>query len=313
VLTLDSAISALAATRFRSGAPAPSSEDAALADELGLSAEVDVLAGRRGRGHFETRTGFSVYGASSVKAFALRWQGDPSFPDPAGSGAQHVRLRPEDGLAERKPSSVVLQFDDGNGTILAVCPGFIGTVTIDNGRVTGVNYIPSEGTSRYDEYAQQANRLEQMKAFAAVSARNGQFVVEDEKASVLADRIRQAKGIDPTMGLYAAYAYAQVREYADVYSVFTYMKNDEIELPIPFDLVVLAMQHKADAHLEPDVRIAPFAPMLSQGWALLSPESPLASPIHQRLRPHMIPSLWLTLDPEGVALARDAIRSGEVQ
>ena len=44
------------------------------------------------------------------------------------------------------PASLVLTFDDGTGTVLAVLPGFIGTVLVEGGRVVSVNYVPSEGT-----------------------------------------------------------------------------------------------------------------------------------------------------------------------
>ena len=43
-----------------------------------------------------------------------------------------------------------------------------------------------------------------MRARAAIFSLNGRFVVEGESPQDLALRIRQGKGIDPTMGLYAA-------------------------------------------------------------------------------------------------------------
>jgi pentatricopeptide repeat protein len=189
----------------------------------------------------------------------------------------------------------------------------VGTVVVKDGRVTSVNYVPSRNTPRYRQYERRTRELEEMKAFAAVASRTGRFVVDDLDVPMLANRIRQAKGIDPTMGLYAAYAYAQAGRYEDVYSVYRYMRDDEIELPVPFDVLMLATRLKPDASKDPRARFAPFAPMLSQGWALLIPGDPMHKEIHQKLRPHLTPSLWTTLDVSGVRLVRRAIRSGTVQ
>src|SRR5207302_10066397 len=110
--------------------------------------EVDRLASTRGRGHFETRTGFTVYGADVMKVWSLRWNTSPPFTEPTDVqgvpvAAQHVRLTEKDGMSQ-KPSSVVVQFAGGTGTVLPVLPGFIGTVVVDNDRVVSVNYVPSD-------------------------------------------------------------------------------------------------------------------------------------------------------------------------
>lgn len=258
------------------------------------------------RGH----TGFTVRGASVVAAHALRWQADLDAY-PGGLPFADVQLNPKEPNAERHPSSFILEFVGGTGTSLAVLPEFIGTVTVENRRVISVSYVPSDQSWRYRLYAKRAKQLEAMKAFAAVASRNGSFFIENERADTLADRIRQGKGIDPTMGLYAAYAYAQVGRYDDVYSIFTYMKDD-IELPVPFDVVMLAARHRADAPNDSDVHLAPFAPMFTQGWALLMPGDAMHHPIHERLRPHLVPSLWTTFDAIGVSIAREALMNGEV-
>jgi hypothetical protein len=313
--TFESALNALRTTVFTEGTVTPPTDAHDLAMSLGLDAEVGRLASARGRGHFETATGFSVYGAGIKSVSSLRWIADIPFPEataaaPGTPVALHVRLHPQDRFSF-KPSSIVIEFDTDTATLLPVLPNFIGTVVVDGGRIVSVNFVPSGQTSRYGEYQQRAKYLDEMKAFAAVASRVGRFEVESEKASQFADRIRQAKGIDPIMGLYAAYAYAQVGKFDDVYDVFSYMKDDEIELPIPFDVVMLALRFKTTAIDDPNVRIAPFAPMLSQGWTLLMPGDRMHRPIHEKLRSHLQPSLFTTLDTAGAAIARDAIMTGD--
>ena len=66
-------------------------------------------------------------------------------------------------------------------------------------------------------------------------------------------------------------------------------------MPVPFDVALLA----AARGPVPDVRVAPFLPMLSQGWTLLSAGDPMALDIHDTLRREQVPSIWTTLTPEG--------------
>jgi len=279
--------------------------------QAGLEAEVERLIAARGRGHFETETGFTVFGVSSARGDALRWQATP-FYEGGDEDALHMRLEPTDPQATEIASSLVLELSGDAGTVLPVLPGFIGTVVVDSERVVSVNYVPSNNSGRVGEYQERALELEQMKAVAAVAARNGRFIVDEANAGELAGRIRQGKGIDPTMGVYAAYAYAQVGQYEDAYSVFEYMRDDEFELPIPFDVLMLASRFQPDARLEPGARFAPFAPMLSQGWSLLASGDSMHDPLHEELRPHLLPSLWTTLDLDGIEIARASVLSGRV-
>jgi hypothetical protein len=298
-------------------------QDAALADDLGLTAAVERLAETRGRAAFETRTGFTVFGASKARADAHRWSARVFREGGTPDSPLHVRLDPLGTRPWQQPSSIVFEFDRATGTVLPVLPGFIGTIIVEDGRVTSVDYVPSRGTPRYRNYEQQANELEEMKAFAAVASRNGRFAIEDVEAPKLAKKIRQAKGIDPTMGLYAAYAYAQVGRYEDVYSVYRYMGRDVVEIPnpfrdeirapIPFDVALLATRFRPDVYRDSKARVAPFAPMLSQGWALLMPDDAMHQPIHRKLRRYLVASLWTTLDVKGVRIARGAVRSGQVE
>jgi hypothetical protein len=144
-----------------------------------------------------------------------------------------------------------------------------------------------------------------------VASRNGRFEVDVERAEQFADRIRQGKRIDPTLGLYAAYAYAQAGAFEDVYSVFTYMRMDP-EVPILFDVVMLALRYTPMALAEARANVAPFAPMLSQGWMLLARGDAMFRDLHGLLRPYLVPSLFTTFTSEGVVIARAAVANRDV-
>lgn len=299
VPTLATALRALRTETFEP-APAPGPpRDISLAARIGLTADVERLRTAHGRAKFETHTGFSLHGARPVDAISPGWRVDPAFEEGV---ARHWRFHPQPG---KLGPSAVLIFETSagrRGIALAVMPEFIGSVVVDEaGRVISVNYVPSENSWRYDDYRRRAREIEEMKAFAAVASRNGRLEPPAEDAAGFADRIRHNKGLDPTLGLYAAYAYAQAGRYEDAHSVFRYMRDDDPALPVPFDVAMLATRF--DPACAAGRLIGPFAPMLSQGWALLAARDPLFQPIHQELRPHLVPSLWTTFTAEGLAIA----------
>jgi hypothetical protein len=297
--TIEQAFEALRSSVFDGAAAASAAHDLAISS--GLAAEIERLASIRS--HFESATGFSIHGAAVARTISVAWDADRIPPD-------GIRLWPSG--VSKKPSSIVIQFDAGTAAMLPVLPGFIGIVVVERGRVISVNFVPSAQTWRYTPYARRAAQLNKMKAFAAVASRNGRFEVEREHASQFADRVRQNESIDPMLGLYAAYAYAQVGQYDETYRLFSLMRDEELEVPIPFDVGMLALRSRAALRSKPRLRIAPFAPILSQGWALLMPGDRMHHPIHQRLRPRLVPSLFTTLDAEGVSIVEEAMAAKEV-
>ncbi len=328
---VEKALDAINPTRIREISRGISSTDSPLGLELarkiGFSQQVEKLLNSTGRKSFETRTGFTIYGTSLIDVIVDKkvWNYDPSFQDLENDQAYHVRLwrvdkndsknnsiyDTEDYSLLDRSGSILFQFNDETGTVLAILPGFIGTIMVEDGRVISVNYVPAMYTRRYEDYLQNIDEVEKMKAFAAVASRNGNFTIDTDNAYELARRIRQLKGIDPIMGLYATYSYAQIGKYEEVYSVFRFMYNDDY-IPLLFDVVMLARKslryhqwHKMYKGTEK--HFAPSMPMLSQGWALLNSGDPMHNPVHELLRPHLIPSLWTTFTQEGVSIASNAL------
>jgi Caspase domain len=186
------------------------------------------------------------------------------------------------------------------GAILANFRDFRATVVIDeSGRVVSVSWVPDEQSYRFFEYRQNAEAIEKLRAIAAVSAREGRFDVPKETAAGFAARVRQGKGLDPSLGIYAAYAYALAGRYADVHSVYEYMRHDRT---VPFDVAMLATRYMRNRRGADRSEYAPEVPMLSQGWALLAPGDPMHADIHELLRPHLVPALWTTLTEEGIRI-----------
>jgi hypothetical protein len=222
-------------------------------------------------------------------------------------------------LGSHAAGSVALQFSDGNGTVLAALRGFIAAVLVDRGLVTNVSYLPSRSNPRWSIYQNERDRLDQLRAAVAASAKFGQFRIEgdsktrNQMAEQLADRVRVLKGLDPTLGIYVAYAYndagllyndASLME--KVRSVWDIMRNDlEVDL---FDVAMLfgSLSMSITGSTE---HIVPFIPMLSQGWTLLRVKGVPIKRELADLRDHLKEALWTTFDDAGMTIALGVLRT----
>jgi hypothetical protein len=255
--------------------------------------------------HFETKTGFAVTGARVVSANSPRFSAEVL-------GTEFVRLQPEE---EGAPSaSVLIQFEGGNGTVLPGLRGYIGHIFVDDGAVTNVNYVPSTNSvDRWREYQYVQADVEALRATVAAAAGLGVFRVEPREARPFADKMRQFKVLDPTLGLYAAYAYASAGLDQEVSSVLQYMRTDlNAEL---FDIAMLARRavrpHEVGPNDPDPLAILPFCPMLRQGWSLLEVREAQLPDAVRQAQNWLLPALWSTFAPEGVELLRQAMLRGD--
>jgi len=286
---------------LRPGEPAPKYEAGTRA-ETKLNQQVDDLLGARGRESFETKTGFTLVGSRLRDFFVDGIGGRGDVFEEAGS--QQVRV-----YEQPRAQSVLLQFESGYATCLAAFPGYIGTLVTENDRVVNVSYAPSQNSIRWFEYADIRDDLEKRRAFTAVAARRGIFQIETENAVSFADYVRQLKGIDPTLGMYAAYAYAQIGRMEDVASVYEWMRTPlGTAVPVPFDVALLADRLESQDSVN-GFSYAPRMPMLTQGWALLHNELPIPDWLLEARR-YTLPSLWTTFNPDGFTFLRSMLSKG---
>lgn len=290
------------------GAPPVGVDDELVA--LKFAREVARLRGHPDRLPGETATGFMLVGAAMETVIASGWEIDRPTGRHQDPNAQYFRLQrlSQTGETELSPGTMLLQFQGGTGTLLAILPGFIGVITVDEGRVLNVNYVPAPATVRYQAYEAGAAAREELKARAAVDSRHGEF-----NPDAFATALRTSPdGFDPTLGLYLAYGYAQRGKYAEVAAIRKQLAEDPAVLPL-FDLELLGARYQVTPVAAAYSPAGPQAPMLAQGWALLTPDNPLYQPLHGRLRPHLLPSLWTTYTAAGLAIARAALRPLETR
>lgn len=223
-----------------------------------------------------------------------------------------------------RAASALIQFADGSSTVVAALHDFAGHIVVAGNGVINVSYVRRGG--RVDPY-----RLNELHASVATAARFGVFRIEREEwgskgtvsvlasskgtvpvlASVGADKLVESKDneVDPTLGVYAAYAYSEAGIEHEVASVRSIMRRG-----LDFDLFDTAMLSGALGKKGATLRTcAPFCPMLAQGWALLRVNNVQLPKEIQSCRDYLRPALWTTLEPKGTDLLLDALRSGRLE
>jgi Caspase domain len=258
-----------------------------------------------------SETGFTILGVSLALAIT-----HPAIQTGllALGSANATGVRVE--LNGKRACSVALRFADGTGTILAALQGFIGTLVVDRGNIINVSYSPSPNNPLWSGFQQERERLVQMHAAVAAAARFGVFQIDGDKetrsrkAEELGDRIRVLKSIDPTLGLYAAYAYADANLVHKARSVDDFMRGDlNLEL---FD-IALASGNLSGRRPGADDSIFPFCPMLTQGWGLLAAKNARLPGEIAEAQDHVRTSLWTILDQTGMDIVIRPLREGRLR
>jgi hypothetical protein len=280
-----------------------------------LKADINQILAARARVSFETHTGFTVVGepTADVRTNGISFN---VFSENSVHGElNQIRVYP--GGESR---TMLVQFASGAGACLAVLPGFIGAVTVEKGVVTNVSYTPSQNTKRYRElYRYEEAEVEKRRAYAAAAAQRGQFRVNPQQAQAFGDYVRGMKSLDPTLGLYAIYSYFQVNMREQMQSVLRYMEIDALETfggddvrPVLFDAKLLADRIMPEALGAQPPLVAPFCPLLTQGWSYLFENVPM-HPMVRKAGEYLLPGLWTTFTPEGVWLLKDGLGVKELR
>lgn len=255
-----------------------------------------------GPAHYETGCGFKVRGNTIRAAYPARRARAELLGDPP----ELVRMHDVDPPG----ASVLLVFGDGTGAVLPAIPQFLAALTFEEGELAAVSYEPSDITWRWKEYSARAEELRILRATVAASARQGVFRLDAADAETMARKMQLAKGVDPSMALYAAYAFDALQNRGRLEELRAYLASDLGGLR-PFDIEMLA--HGLDGtQVAKQPHVLPFVPMLSQGWPLLSAYRVLLPREAAEISTHLRPSLWTLFNPKGVSLLRQVIASGEV-
>jgi hypothetical protein len=250
--------------------------------------------------HFETSCGFKVRGAKFASALGAGVK--TNIPDP------ERQILSVQGVAEGA-ANLLIEFDDGTGLVLPAIRDYVGSITVEDGAVVNVSFEPVENSARWQALEGREDEVRSLRALLASSARLGVFRLRDADAGLMEERMKVGRGLDPSIALYAAYAYHDRQEAEPVRAMQKAIFGDlKVRL---FDLALLAGELRG-RQVRSEKRLFPFVPLLSQGWALLRAQQTVLPPGLEALGDHRVESLWTLFDPQGVELIRSAIKTKEI-
>ena len=204
--------------------------------------------------------------------------------------------------------NVAIRFANGTGTVLAGLRNHVGTVSTSDQAITNVSY-----DANY-EVGQAEPMLQRLRATSAAAFQSGVLrfsgtqSVRQRQAEFFGDSVRMGKSADPTLGIYAAYAYDEASLPEKVKSVNGYMRGDlQVEL---FDVAMLAGE--AFNGVEGKPKVVPCCPMLNVGWSFLPSSRVKLWPTVAEAQAFLIPSPWTLFKKEGMDILMPAIASGKL-
>ena len=249
----------------------------------------------------EVDSGFGVRGARIAEIHCSRGRGEL-----LAEGAAAI-VHDIGGLPG---ASVLLVFESGTGVVLPVIPGFFAGLTLDENELVDVAYEPSAGSRLADAFKRQAREFRALRAVASTSTRNGAFRLRGEQPDSFATSMLYDQGPDPTLAVYAAYAYLETQR-LDLIRDASSSLYRRFDFRV-FDVALLAGELEG-RRVDTSDDVMPFVPMLSRGWALLSALRVELIPAFKDLEQTLVPSVWTMFGPEGVELVRSAVAATAVQ
>ncbi|TBC68731.1 caspase family protein (plasmid) [Rhizobium ruizarguesonis] len=200
-------------------------------------------------------------------------------------------------------ATVAIRFRGGGGTVAVALRDFVGQIVVEDGLVMNVSY-DQRGNPPSDQ-------IRQLRATVATAAQFGSFRIPgygEEKttqAKNLGNTLRMGKFADPTLGLYAAYAYWEAA-LADGIKSIAHLMREELRVGL-FDVSMLSGE--LSGH-EPPPDVFPPCPMLSQGWNLLRVRDVTLPPAFEQSQRYLLPALWTTFAAPGMDLIEQAMKEG---
>lgn len=225
----------------------------------------------------------------------------------------HLTVLPGDGdfvRLEGGPASVVVTFADGSGTVVPALPGFLTGLTVTDGDLVDVALEPSTNSPRWAEFRHRADEIRVLRGLAASASRNGRFDLDRDEAAVLARRMQLGKGVDPSLAVYAAYAYYDVSMLDRIDRMAGYLRDD-LDVGL-FDVDLLA-RRLAGRRPDAGSRVVPATPLRTRGWSLLRSHRVELPGGLADLAGELLDSSWSLYTRPGVTRLTRALTRGEIR
>jgi hypothetical protein len=254
-----------------------------------------------GPDHFESQCGIKVRGARITTFLAPLATGSL-----LGNDGNLLRIDRLEGPGV----SVLLRLENRTGCVVPVIQGFLSALTFDQGELVDVAYEPSDNTGRWGLYKNRASEVRALRAVAATASRLGRFRLDVSDAEKVARQMQYAKGIDPTLAVYAAYAYHDLQLVDHIREMSKYLAAD---VGVTFFDLELLGRRLVGTSIGRSQNVLPFMPLLSQGWSLLRAHRVKLHPALDGIEQSLRDSLWTQFDERGSQRIESAMLSGEVR
>ncbi|WP_333577701.1 hypothetical protein [Sphingobacterium sp.] len=182
-----------------------------------------------------------------------------------------------------------------------------------DGYLFTVNYTPVKSNSfNYSQFQEKKEMIIQKRNLVAIAANNG-FNYEDTFKKIdfgklsyddAGSFLRYGKALDPSLGLYAAYAFRETGNFDKIRSVYDYMILDNPV--VPFDVAMLA--GKLD-----ETSTASFCPVMSSGWAYRDLYEKFINKEILEATKYLEPGLWTTFSVKGTELLINLINDNHIK
>jgi|GEM_PF-1255974 len=198
-------------------------------------------------------------------------------------------------------SNGLLVLENGCSLPLAILKGYVGVLVFKDDRLLTVNYKPVQKNEHvYRSYLDKLDKIEEARSFVAYAANEGfdyskvfnnvfnsknQFDFDDAGSL-----LRIGKALDPSLALYASYAFRQEGKFDKIKSVLTYLHFDNNA--ILFDVAMLG--NELHEH-----KLASQCPLMSAGWSYQHLFKDRVTPEFLEASKHLDTGLWTMFKPEG--------------
>ncbi len=265
---------------------------------------VETVAAPFGPDRMESTCGVKVRGSRITRFTAAIPARDAELLDSEGQLLRVWRLN--------TPVSLVLRLEGGTGTVIPALPGYLATLTFEDSDLVDVAYEPSANTGLWNDYATRADEVRSLRAVAASASRNGRFRLDKvEDPFAIARKMQYAKTIDPTLAIYAAYAYYDLQRIEPIREMISFLGRVLAGNAL-FDLELLT-RSLVNTDVNRRRPVIPFIPLFSQGWHLLRANRVRLHPALHGIEGTMRESVWSLFEPRGVEMLERALVSEEVR
>ena len=202
---------------------------------------------------------------------------------------------------------MLLVLESGAGVLLPAIPDFLCALTFDEGELVDVAYEPRT-TLALERISATRAGVRALRGIASSAMARGAFKLEGEDALAIVRRMRLAKGVDPSLALYAAYAYHDMQRRDLIREMANYMGEDLRAVLFNVALLARALdKRKINFDTMP---LLGAVPLMAQGWVLLRAFEVGLPPALAPLEDQRLSSLWTMFNEKGVEIIRRAFADG---